>query len=94
MQRKRDPLLLLQRCRFLVVTLKLEHHAADMLVILMRYKPTETFLRVTPSQNLNLFVTRAPGVHLAGRSHVQIEGVSARECPPVVIYVIDLAGRK
>src|SRR5438477_912512 len=85
---------LTQPRRFLPVALKLEHHSADVLVILMWKKETQAFLRVAPTKNLNWLLARAPGVHLRLSSHVKINGVTSGKRPTVIVHPINLSGRR
>jgi hypothetical protein len=84
---------LLQRGGFLIAAFEFEHHAFDVLVLLMRAKNLQTLLRIAPMQNLDRFLARAPRVHVVLVRHVEVDRVSAAQRPTIIFHAIRLPGR-
>ena len=73
---------------------QLEHHAFDVLIVLVRLEKLQAFLRIAPLQDLDRLSTSAPGVHVARIRHVEIDRVTAGKRPTVIIDSIHLPGGK
>ena len=77
-----------------MVAFQLEHHAFDVLIVLVRLQKLQAFLRIAPLQDLDCLLTGAPRIHFALIRHVKIDRVTARKRPAVIIDSIHLPGRK
>ena len=73
---------------------QLEHHAFDVLIVLVRLEKLQTFLRIAPLQDLDCLLTGAPRIHFALIRHVKINRVTAGKRPAVIIDSIHLPGGK
>ena len=73
---------------------QLEHHASDVLIVLVRLEKLQAFLRVAPLQDLDCLLTGAPRIHFALIRHVKINRVTAGKGPAVIIDSIHLPGGK
>ena len=85
---------LLQRGSFSLAPFEFEHHAFDVAIILMPLQELQTFLGITPVQDFDGLLTRAPGIHLTLVGHVQINGVASGKRPTVIFHAIILSRRK
>ena len=97
LQRARDCsnyLRLPQRGCLFMAPFQLEHHAFDVLVVLVRLQELQTLLRIAPLQDLNALLTRAPRIHLALIGHIEVDRIATGERPAVVLHAIRLAGGK
>lgn len=56
-----------------------------MFVLAPRFKDLATFSQVAPLEDLNGHMADAPGIHGLAAGLIEINGVSAREHPAVVI---------
>src|SRR5438876_8639048 len=83
---------LLQRRRLPLVAFQFEHHAADVLVVLVRLQELQTLLRIAPLQDLNGLLPCAPRIHVALIRHVKIDRIATGQGPAVIIDTIDLPG--
>ncbi len=77
-----------------MVAFQLEHHASDVLIVLVRLEKLQAFLRVAPLQDLDCLLTGAPRIHFASIRHVKINRVTAGKGPAVIIDSIHLPGGK
>ena len=73
---------------------QLEHHAFDVLIVLVRLEKLQAFLRIAPLQDLDCLLTSTPRIHFALIRHVKINRVTAGKRPAVIIDSIHLPGRK
>ena len=73
---------------------QLEHHAFDVLIVLVRLEKLQAFLRIAPLQDLDCLLTGAPRIHFALIRHVKINRVTAGKRPAVIIDSIHLPGGK
>ena len=73
---------------------QLEHHAFDVLVVLVRLQELQTLLRIAPLQDLNALLTRAPRIHLALIRHIEVDRIAPGERPAVIFHAINLPGGK
>ena len=77
-----------------MLAFQLEHHAFDVLIVLVRLEKLQAFLRIAPLQDLDCLLTGAPRIHFALIRHVKIDRVTARKRPAVIIDSIHLSGGK
>ena len=77
-----------------MVTFQLEHHAFDVLIVLVRLEKLQAFLRIAPLQDLDCLLTGTPRIHFALIRHVKINRVTAGKRPAVIIDPIHLPGGK
>jgi len=73
---------------------QLEHHAFDVLIVLVRLEKLQTFLWIAPLQDLDCLLTGTPRIHFALIRHVKINRVTAGKRPAVIIDSIHLPGGK
>ena len=73
---------------------QLEHHAFDVLIVLVRLEKLQALLRIAPLQDLDWLLTGAPRIHFALIRHVKINRVTAGKRPAVIIDSIHLPGGK
>src|SRR4029434_3091323 len=70
---------------------ELEHHAFDVLVVLMRSEELQAFLRIAPLKDLDALLTRAPRIHLTLVCHIEVNRIAPGKRPAVILHAIHLA---
>ena len=73
---------------------QLEHHAFNVFVVPMRLEELQALLGITPLQDFDGFLSRAPRIHFALIRHVKVNGVAPGKRPALILDAIHLSGGK